>query len=94
MTDPATLCEHPEFRAEVDVNRLEDIGRFHADVRIFCAKCGEAFRFIGVPAGLSFTGPAVSVDGIELSLPIEPEGEKRLASSATFEMPKDQRARA
>lgn len=90
----AEICAHESFAAEVDVNRLEDTGRFHADVRVRCADCGEAFRFLGVAAGLSWDHPTVSVDGIELHAPIEPEGEKRLARKATFEAPRDDRAQA
>jgi hypothetical protein len=80
-------CPHPLFRAEVDVNRLLDSGCFLADVRIFCSECGESFRFLGCPAGLNFRQPTVSIDELELHAPIEPQGEPRLQSTATFEMP-------
>lgn len=84
--DPAT-CPHEGFRATVDVNRLEDVAAFIADVRIACLQCDEAFRFLGVPAGVRFDGPAVSIDELELRAPIEPEGDKRLQASAQFQMP-------
>jgi hypothetical protein len=67
-----TVCPHPDFDAEVDVNRLEDIGAFTADVRIRCIACGEPFAFVGIPAGLSSDGPRVSVSGLEVHLPLRP----------------------
>lgn len=67
-----TACPHPDFDAVVDVNRLEDIGAFTADVRIRCIACGEPFSFVGIPAGLSSEGPRVSVSGLEVHLPLRP----------------------
>lgn len=55
-------CKHPDFEAQVNVNRLEDVGRFSADVTIRCALCGVPFRFIGLPGGLDLNGASVSVD--------------------------------
>lgn len=80
-------CAHPDFAAEVDVHRLEDTGKFIADVRIKCVECGEPFRFVGLPSGIHFSHPTVSIDETELHAPIEPEGEKRLQMSASFQMP-------
>lgn len=80
-------CPHLEFRATVTVNRLEDTGRFSADVRVECLGCGSPFRWMGVPAGLSPYEPRVSIDGLELRAPIEPEGTPTLAASASFTVP-------
>lgn len=68
-------CEHLEFEATVNVARLEDIGRFSADVRISCVKCGKPMRFLGLPMGLDRNGAAVSVDGTEARLAIHPVNE-------------------
>lgn len=68
-------CSHPDFRANVTVSRLQDSGRFSADVTIRCAACGVPFRFLGLPAGLDLNGAAVSVDGTEARLAIAPPGE-------------------
>lgn len=68
-------CEHDVFAAEVDVNRLKDSGRFQADVRIKCKRCGTSFRFIGLPAGLDLNGASVSPDGTEGRFAIAPKGE-------------------
>lgn len=68
-------CEHKDFEADVTVNRLEDTGRFSADVRIKCVGCGTPFRFIGLPTGLDLNGAAVSVDGTEARLAVAPKGE-------------------
>jgi hypothetical protein len=52
-------CNHEDFSAMVDVNRLEDIGRFTADVRIEC----------------TLNGATVSGDGCEARLAIAPKGD-------------------
>ena len=80
-------CRHEQFKADVAVNRLEDSGKFIADIRVRCAQCDEPFRFIGVHAGLAFDRPMVSIDETELHAPIEPQGEPRLQTSASFQMP-------
>lgn len=68
-------CEHPDFHAEVDVNRLADIKRFSASVRIRCAKCGVQMRFLGLPRGVDLNGAATSIDACEANLAIHPKGE-------------------
>lgn len=73
-------CDHANFAAEVDVNRLPEkeggpIKRYCADVRIKCAECGLPFRFIGLPAGLDLNGAATSVDATEARLAVAPKGE-------------------
>lgn len=70
-------CEHKDFSAEVDVSRLEDTGRFMADVRIKCADCGLPFRFIGLPCGVDVNGAAVNINGQEAHLSIAPHNEVR-----------------
>lgn len=68
-------CQHMNFDADVTVNRIEDTGRFNADVKIVCADCKVPFRFIGLPTGLDMNGAAVSVDGCEGRFAIAPKGE-------------------
>lgn len=63
-------CPHEEFHADVRVDRLEDSGRFCADITIKCVQCGTPFRFLGLPCGLDLNGAAVSVDGTEARLAI------------------------
>lgn len=70
-----TKCQHTNFQSFVTVNRLEDTGRFSADVTIKCVDCETPFRFIGLPIGLDLNGASVSVDGTEARLAIAPEGE-------------------
>lgn len=71
--DQITVCAHrTKHRAEVDVNCLEDSGNFMADVRIWCADCGQPFRFIGLPMGLDMKGAAMSVDGTEGRFAVHP----------------------
>lgn len=69
------MCTHLNFEADVAVTRLEDSGRFSAGVRIKCADCGVAMRFLGLPMGLDLNGAAVSADGTEARLAIHPYGE-------------------
>lgn len=80
-------CAHKDFSAWVNVFRLEDTGRFSADIRIKCSECDEPFRFLGVPGGLSPYEPRVSIDGLELRAPIEPQGTPTLLSHVSFVIP-------
>jgi len=68
-------CKHHNHEANVTVNRLEDIGRYHADIQVKCTECGTPFLFIGLPTGLDLNGATVSVDGKEAHLALAPEGE-------------------
>lgn len=74
-------CEHKDFVASVDINRIEpeegDGGkiRFTVDLRVQCADCELPFRFIGLPSGLDMNGASVSINGEEACLAIAPRGE-------------------
>lgn len=68
------MCEHKNFKAKVDINRLQDSGRFMADVRVHCADCELPFEFLGLEPGLKMQGAAVSIDGLELRIAISPQG--------------------
>lgn len=82
--DPDRPCPHLHFDVEVDVGRIgeDDPGAngrpraYVAEISVSCAAppngCGEAFRFTGVPAGLSFNHPTVTVDEATLNAPIRP----------------------
>lgn len=77
MTDPDRACEHLDFDAVVEVNRLTKtdggpVEAYSADIRVSCHACGEPFRWIGVQAGLMPTRPMVSVDETELHAPLRP----------------------
>jgi hypothetical protein len=80
-------CEHPDFMANVRVGRMLDSGKFIAEIRVRCARCGEPFRFIGVPAGLAWDHPSCTIDGLMLQAPCEPELEKKLHDRASYQMP-------
>jgi len=67
-------CHHKNFEALVKVNRLEDSGRFMAEVRIKCTQCGVPFQFLGLPLGLNLAGATMDVDGQEARLAIAPVG--------------------
>lgn len=76
--DPDAACEHPEFVARVDVDRITHgdddptIIAFGATLTINCVACNEVFRFIGMDAGLLPNRPMCSVDESEARLPIRP----------------------
>lgn len=71
MTD---ACKHMSFEANTVINRLEDTGRFMADITIKCTDCGKPFQFLGLEMGLKMNGATVSPDGLEARLAIAPEG--------------------
>lgn len=70
-----TSCPHMNFDADVTVNRLEDSGRFVADVKIKCLDCGEPFQFLGLEPGVKLAGAAVSLSGLEAHLSILPNSQ-------------------
>jgi len=65
-------CVHMNFSANVMVARLEDSGRFMAEVKVECADCGEPFQFLGLDPGINFSGARVSIDGLEANMAIAP----------------------
>lgn len=71
----ADRCKHEHFKAHVAVARIEDKGRFMADVTVRCAQCNLPFQFLGLEAGLDMNGARVSVDGLEARLAICPQGQ-------------------
>ena len=70
----ADSCKHMNFNATVTVNRLEDSGRFMAEVRIHCTECNLPFQFMGLEPGVDLGGARVSLDGLEANLAICPQG--------------------
>ncbi len=69
-------CDHKDFSAQVNVIRIEDKGRFMAEVRITCLDCGIPMNFMGVKSGFDPNGATVSLDGQELTIGIYPEGQQ------------------
>lgn len=73
------MCEHKNFTANVDVNRLIDSGAFIADIRIKCADCGEPFTF-PLPVGLSCSEVRTSWNEQELRVPLKPSSQSHFNS--------------
>ncbi|MFZ6774704.1 hypothetical protein ACO0LB_18540 [Undibacterium sp. SXout7W] len=69
-------CKHLNFSASVRVARVEDVGRYIAEVRVKCIECDMPFQFQGMSPGMSSVKPTVSLDGLEANLPIYPEGQQ------------------
>lgn len=74
MNEPQQKCHHENFKALTKVIRLQDSGRFMAELRINCTECGLPFQFLGLPLGLNFAGATMAVDGQEARLAIAPVG--------------------
>lgn len=72
MTD----CKHMSFEATVHVARIENKGRFMAEIRIICNDCGTPFQFMGLKPGFDFNGATVSLDGLEANIGIYPQGQQ------------------
>lgn len=70
------MCEHHKFDATVRVARIEDKGRFMAEVKIKCLDCGVPMQFMGLQPGLNFDGATVSLDGLEMNIGIHPQGQR------------------
>ena len=69
-------CKHHNFDAKVGVARLEDTGRFIAEIRIHCTDCNQPFQFLGLEPGLDTDGARVSIDGLKANIAICPQGAK------------------
>ncbi len=70
----AETCPHLVFEAHVQVDRLEDSGKFVASVNVRCQECRTRFRWQGLKMGIDLEGTMVSVDGFELRGAIVPDG--------------------
>lgn len=75
------MCEHLNFRAQVNVHRMSDteggpITGYMSEVRVNCAECDLPFQFHGLEMGIDTHGARVSVDGLEARIAISPEGAK------------------
>lgn len=69
-------CKHMNFEASVQVDRIEDKGRFMAEVRIKCTDCGTPMQFMGLKPGFDPNGATVSLDGLEANIGIYPQGQQ------------------
>lgn len=82
-------CEHQNFIALASVGRInrEESGpivAYMVDLKIQCRECGQDFAFFGLPNGLSFYQPTVSIDGTEAHLPLVIPGTEPPAGLAGF----------
>lgn len=65
-------CNHINFKANVSVYRLENVGKFNAEIRINCADCEIPMQFLGLDPGVNLNGANVSLDGQEARIAISP----------------------
>lgn len=85
-------CEHPDFNAWVEVNRIHADDKtligFAADVRIECSVCKRRFGFRGLTPGMPSNQPGVTVDALEAHLPlISPAELEAFGPLAALKMP-------
>ena len=79
MVERPEWCQHNEFSLEAGVGRLSrdeggPITHYCADIKVSCAECGLEFEWRGVSPGMNAYEPRVSIDGLELRIPIMPPG--------------------
>ena len=72
-----TNCEHARTITHALVERLEPLDdgppRFVVAIRVTCALCGVAFRFVGVENDVrDLEHPAVTEDETRIVLPLAP----------------------
>ena len=69
-------CEHLEFHAAVEVNRMEDLDPlgFHLDLSVRCVDCGRPFLFNVPRGGWIWNDATVNIDASTMSVPIYPAG--------------------
>ena len=68
-------CQHRNFEAAVNVDRIEHIGQFVVEIEVWCKDCETPFTFEGLPVGLDYTQPTVSLNLTEARLPMVPKDE-------------------
>jgi hypothetical protein len=69
-------CKHENFRVDAKVARIEDVGAFSVDLRIWCMDCNLPFEWVGLPGGFSHYQPCANIDCQEMRAPIVPQGGK------------------
>lgn len=84
-------CPHLNFVVHANVGRIqksesepENIVAYMADIKVCCHECGQPFEFLGLPHGLSFYRPTVSIDGQELRVPLVIPGSRPPEGLAGF----------
>jgi hypothetical protein len=77
-------CQHTNLSATVQVSHLNDTGRWLSEIKISCAECGIPFAFKGLPIGANLDGAAVSANGTEARIAVEPVTNRELKLKAIF----------
>ncbi len=84
-------CPHLNHNIFASIARIqkselepETIIAYSADIKIECRDCGQPFEFIGLPNGMSFYRPTVSINGLELRVPLAIPGTRPPENMAGF----------
>ena len=82
-------CTHEDFNAHVEVNRITQVEGgppvvYTAEIKVECRKCGQEMEFVGLPHGMSFYRPTMSMNCDKVCLPMVIPGEEVPAGLAGF----------
>jgi hypothetical protein len=76
-------CPHLNFECHCEVNSIQkddlhpdEIVAYTLDVRTNCRDCGQEFEFFGIPNGMSFYQPTMSIDAKRVCIPMVLPGTK------------------
>jgi hypothetical protein len=77
VEDDRKACPHMNFDCNASVGRISKGGEdpdvivaYTADIIICCHDCGQPFEFLGLPFGMSFYRPTMSINGQRACLPL------------------------
>ena len=85
----AETCAHQNFAVKADVGRINKDGNgpivaYICDLHVWCRDCDQQFEFFGLPNGMSFYRPTVSIDGKEAHFPLVIPGTQPPSGLAGF----------
>lgn len=92
MGDLMTECRHHRLDVQLEVHHPADSNVKHFEIRAKCEDCAKPMEFLGVPGlGVSFENPTVSVDGIEIRLPLVAHGEAPAGNRVGYALGEERR---
>lgn len=71
-------CPHESFAAQVNCIRLTDgdgvVTGYVAELHVHCDQCRRQFQFLGLEPGYDSHGAGISIDGLQASIGMVPQG--------------------
>lgn len=75
--DPDRPCPHQRTEVVAQVVHLTDAGGrvegYSVELRLGCVDCGDRFRWLGLPVGVSPLVPTSDLEGFVMRAPVVPE---------------------